>query len=787
MNLSRSLEGYVAKMGVMGIRRFVGPAGLVLSGLPFVFGFIGTPVRDVVVRDSDDVVFTRDVLSVLKATCGGCHGEGKQSAGLRLDSYAAIMKGSGAGLIVVPGKSVESELIGRLRGEGGAPQMPMGFRPLPEPVIKKIEKWIDEGANETGKNYQHWAFERPVRPSVPVVEDGGWSRNEVDKFIYKKLQTGGLKPSVEADRETLIRRVYLDVLGMPPTWEEAEKYLLDESKTAYRKMVDRVFASPHYGERQARIWLDLARYADSQGYEKDANRTMWPWRDWVINAFNENMGFDEFTLEQFAGDLVANGDMSKIVATGFHRNTMINEEGGVDQGEARWLTLVDRVGTVGTTWLGTTVACAQCHDHKYDPIKQKEFYQFLAFFENVEEPQISLTPETEKRIGEINAQINGIDGQLGNALTLESDKELLKKRKNALLNERGQLNNVTTLVLRDKADAKAETLFRERGGYLTPGDIVNAGTPEFLGDGAKTPDRIGLAKWLVSRDNPLTARVQVNRMWEQHFGVGLVKTSENLGTQGEMPVNQELLDWLAVEFMESGWDMKALHKKIVLSATYRQSSVVNSELLEEDPENRLLARGPRFRLEAEALRDSVFTVSGLLSQKVGGPSVMPVQPNGIWDTPYNGQTWVNATGENRYRRSIYTFIKRSAPFPMLLTFDGTSREFCAPKRERTNTPLQALNFLNDPGLLEGAVALAKQVLAMKNTESIREIGRRCLTREFSSEEIVALNGLRYRSMKRYEKDLVSAKKLCGVEDADLAAMTVVVNTVMNTDEFLTLE
>jgi mono/diheme cytochrome c family protein len=771
----------------MRFRQFIGPVGLLASGLPMVFGVFSGPVIHVKSEPVEEVVFTRDVLSVLKATCNSCHGEKKQIAGLRLDSYEAIMKGSAAGEVVVPGKSEESELIGRLRGEGGAAQMPLGFRPLSEEQIQTIERWIDEGAKETGKNYQHWAFVKPVRPAVPEVREKGWSRNEIDKFVLDKLNKEGLSHSAEADKETLVRRVYLDVLGMPPTWAEAQAFLDDSSADAYETLVDRVFASPHYGERQARIWLDLARYADSQGYEKDANRTMWPWRDWVIKAYNSNMRFDEFTLEQFAGDLISDGDMDKLVATGFHRNTMMNEEGGVDQGEARWLTLVDRVGTVGTTWLGTTVACAQCHNHKYDPISQKEFYKFLAFFENVDEPQISLTPDVAKRIGEIDNDVRSIDGQLGNALTLDSQKEALEKQKKALQDERGKLFNVTTLVLKDKPDAKAETPIRERGGYLSPGEVVSAGTPAFLGAGAKSQDRIGLAKWLVSRDNPMTARVQVNRMWEQHFGVGIVKTSENLGTQGEMPVNQELLDWLAVEFIESGWDMKALHKKIVLSSTYRQVSDVTEAMVERDPENRLLSRGPRFRLEAEALRDSVFTVSGLLTQKIGGPSVMPVQPNGVWDTPYNGQSWVIAQGENRYRRSLYTFMKRSSPFPMMLTFDGTSREFCTPRRERTNTPLQALNFLNDPGLLEGAVALAKQVKTMDLKEGVGTVFRKCLIREPDDREVILLSGLYERTQAKYAADLESAKKLCGESNAELAAWTLVVNTVMNTDEFLTLE
>ncbi len=398
-----------------------------------------------------------------------------------------------------------------------------------------------------------------------------------------------------------------------------------------------------------------------------------------------------------------------------------------------------------------------------------------------------MTPDVAKRIGEIGSELGAINDQLGNALTLESVVQELTAKKNALEAERGKLTNVTTMVLRDKVGVKAETPIRERGVFLTPGETVSAGTPACLGAGAKKQHMIWMDNMLVSRDNPMTARVQVNRFWEQHFGTGIVKTSENLGTQGEMPSNQELLDWLSVEFMESGWDMKAMHRKMVLSATYRQDSGVTAELLERDPDNQLMARGPRYRLEAEALRDSVFAVSGLLTQKIGGPSVMPVQPKGTWDTPYSGESWIEATGPNRYRRSIYTFIKRSAPFPMMLTFDGTSREACSPRRIRTNTPLQALNFLNDPGLLEGAIALAKNVRGKSLTDGMNEIFGRCLIREADDREIMLLSGLFERTRTKYAADLESAKKLCGEADADLAAWTLVVNTVMNTDEFLTLE
>lgn len=773
-----SSVSWVAKVGV----------ALVPLGLAFMV----QPEGEAVVRVEDEPTFARDVLPVLKANCGSCHGAETAYSDLRLDSYQALMKGGLTEGTVIPGDSEKSDLIRRMRGLDGKEQMPKGFRPIDDATIDKIAEWIDLGAKNDGGDYVHWAYVPPVRPDTPDVKQADWVRNPIDAFILARLEEEGLKPSPEASKETLVRRVYLDVLGLPPTPEEARAFLEDESPDAYEKMVDRVFASPHYGERQARIWLDLARYADSQGYEKDANRSMWPWRDWVIEAFNANMSFDDFTIDQFAGDLLANATVDQIVATGFHRNTMINEEGGVDQGEARWLTQVDRVGTVGTVWLGSTLACAQCHDHKYDPVSQKEFYQFLAYFENTKEPRYSLTPEVEKRQNEIQNQIQKINGSLQAVGPTEEEKEKMKAELAKLQEEFKGLKNITTLVLMDAEGGEPKTPIREKGMYLSPGEVVEASTPAVMGPKPSPDvpvDRLSLAEWLVSPENPLTARVQVNRFWEQHFGMGIVKTMEDFGTQASDPSHPELLDWLAVEFMDNGWDMKAMHKLIVMSTTYRQESHVSAELLERDPENALLARGPRFRLEAEAIRDSVFAVSDLLTRKIGGPSVMPVQPDGLWDNPYSGETWVNATGEDRYRRSVYTFIKRSSPFPMLLTFDGTSREACTPKRIRTNTPLQALNMLNDPGLLEGAVALAKLVKSGSGgtEEKIEDLVFRCLVREARPIEQRVLGGLYSRNLARYKKDLAAAKKLTGSEDAELAAWTLVINVLMNTDEFLTLE
>ena len=763
-----------------------------LALLPFVAAMAVQPSLVAHVEVDDEPTFGKDVLPVLKANCESCHGGDIQYGNLRLDSFEGLIAGGITEKTVIPGDSENSDLIRRLRGLDNKTQMPQGFRPLDDEVIDRIAEWIDLGAEKNGVDYVHWGYVVPVRPELPDVENADWIRNPIDVFILAKLEDEGLEPSPEASKETLLRRVYLDVLGLPPTPEEAREFLDDDAEDAYEKMVDRAFASPHYGERQARIWLDLARYADSHGYEKDANRTMWPWRDWVINAYNENKSFDDFTVEQFAGDLLADASIDEIVATGFHRNTMINQEGGVDQGEARWLTLVDRVGTVGTVWLGSTLACAQCHDHKYDPVSQKEFYEFLAYFENTEEPTISLTPEIEAQQKEVNAAIAAVNKLLAEEGISAEEKKELEAERTELQQELSGLHNITTLVLRDKPDALPETPIREKGMYMSPGDMVAANTPEVMGPKPSPDvpnDRLTLAEWLISPDNPLTARVQVNRFWEQHFGNGIVDTLEDLGTQAADPSHPELLDWLAVEFMDNGWDMKAMHKLIVMSATYRQNSAVSKELLDKDPANRLYARGPRFRLEAEAIRDSVFAVAGLLTREIGGPSVMPVQPDGLWDNPYSGENWVNATGKDRYRRSVYTFIKRSSPFPMLLTFDGTSREVCTPKRIRTNTPLQALNMLNDPGLLEGAVALAKLMRAEEGSLESRldTLVFRCLMRSATDHEKRVLSGFFERNLERYEAEIGEATKLTGEADAELAAWTLVVNVLMNTDEFLTME
>lgn len=526
---------------------------------------------------------------------------------------------------------------------------------------------------------------------------------------------------------------------------------------------------------------------------------MWPYRDWVIRAFNKNVPFNQFTIEQIAGDMLPDPTMDQLIATGFHRNTMLNEEGGVDKGEQRWLTLVDRVGTTATVWLGSTLACAQCHDHKYDPFTNDDFYKFLAFFDNSEEPTINVQdPVTQAQVKRLGEQIAQLEKVLPG---LKQDSEPYKLAVAALDKVRTEANalaSMTTLVLKESADTTPATLVRNKGTYTSPGKKVTADTPGALPPLAGSrADRLTLAKWLVSRENPLTARVFVNRLWEQYFGTGLVKTSGDFGTMGERPSHPELLDWLAVEFMESGWDMKHLHRLIVTSAAYRQSSDISKALLARDPQNRLLARGPRVRLPAELVRDNALAAAGILSAKMGGPSVFPDQPDGVWKLPYNGDNWVMSEGEDVFRRGVYTFWRRSAAYPSFLNFDAMSREGCIVKRETTNTPLQALTTLNDEAFFRAARSLAARMMSEGKTEQERiEIGfRRCLVRRPSANESARLLDYYHREEARFEANEEAAKKVVKTSEpftkestwAECAAMTMVANVLLNLDETITKE
>ena len=700
----------------------------------------------------------------------------------------------------------------------------------------------------------HWAYIKPVAPAVPRVKNSRWPQNPIDYFVAEKLEAQHLSPSPAADRATFLRRVSLDLIGLPPTPAEVDEFLHDSAPNAFEKVVDRLLASPHYGERWARPWLDLARYADTQGYEKDNRRTMWPYRDWVIDALNRNLPFDQFTIEQIAGDLLPNPTVAQRVATGFHRNTMTNTEGGTDDEEFRHEAIVDRVNTTFSVWMGTTFGCCQCHNHKYDPFSMKEYYQAYALLNNTvdsdkddERPTLQLrTAVHDARAKELRDRVAALDRAYkidstdlaaaqarwepsaletkpGAAKLPDRVEKILQKPANERTSaELGELANYFRTIApewkgpRDALAAarKAETDFEKsiprtsimeelakprethlliRGSFLTRGDSVNPGTPASLHAfpaGAPT-NRLGFARWLVDTNNPLTARVAVNRAWESFFAVGLVETSQDFGTQGEPPSNQKLLDWLATEFMRTGWDTKALHRLIALSATYRQSARATPRMLERDPDNRLLARGPRARLEAEMLRDQALFVSGLLSPKLGGPSVMPPQPDGLWQVVYNGDKWETSAGADKYRRGLYTFWRRTMPHPAMTTFDAPSREFCVVRRTRSDTPLQALVLLNDPEYIEAARALAARVVREHPGEAARCADlafRLCLARSPSAAEVQRLVSL-YQAEREKISDgeavkLSAAGETGRPDSKDLAAWTVVANVLLNLDEFV---
>ncbi len=1011
--------------------------------------------------------FARDIQPILQKHCYECHGAEKARGELRLDLRAAAMKGGETGAAIVPGHSDKSLLVRRILGLDDEERMPKDGDPLADAEIALLRTWIDQGAtwpatatetaaaeSERADQPKHWAYRTPVRPPVPDVPSADWARTPIDRFVLARLQKEGLAPSPEAPLATLVRRVSLDLTGLPPTPAEVDEVAAEVARDgrdqAYLRYVDRLLASPHYGERWARPWLDLARYADSHGFEKDLPRVMWKYRDWVIDALNRDMPFDRFTIEQIAGDMLPNATADQRIASGFHRNAMTNEEGGIDPEEAHHEVLVDRVNTTATVWLGTTLACAQCHNHKYDPLSQKDYYRMMAFFTNTDyevrklgdgtkfsetmidvpteeqeakrktiqaeidrlneklkadtpalaraqavwersmrlEPttrwtvlsparvsatgNVVLTPDPDgsviasgpnpgyaiytveataplPRITAIriealpdpslpkggpgrdvygNFQLNGVEIEsaatskaiafksirsddggaslatffpktlsrdvyaprgwridasreekrlprqivftleraltgpvrlrinlnhqhtvVGQAVgrfrlsatgslnpqrivdvparlrpilsvpaaerTEQQRKDLsavyrtvapslkpARDRLSALQKELTALSIPTALVMRERVSHDRPSAFvRRRGSFLDKGERVYADVPDVLHPlpADRMPNRLGLAHWLVDERNPLTARVAVNRAWEQFFGRGLVETTEDFGTQGSPPSHPELLDWLATELVRLEWRMKPLHKLIVSSAAYRQSSAVSPTLVERDPYNRLLARGPRFRMEAEMIRDVALAASGLLCRTIGGPSVFPPQPEGIWDIPYSSERWVTSQGKDRYRRGLYTFIRRSATYPMLMTFDASSREFCTVRRVRTNTPLQALTTLNDEAFFEAAKALAARALRETHADAATPADhatyafRLVVSRKPAAAELERIVASYSELLEGFRKDPAAAARAIkgyavdGVDTAEQAAWTVVANALLNLDEALTKE
>jgi mono/diheme cytochrome c family protein len=809
----------------------------------------------------DPMDFQRDIQPIFAKACLSCHCADKQKGGLRLDDGAEAIKGSNSGPVYKPGDGAHSRLIHVVAGLDADTQMPPDKKKaLTREDIGKLRAWIDQGAKwpkeamATAKDVakiNHWAFQPPkVTPPPPAV--AAWvQRNAIDNFIQARLQKEKVTPSLEADRVTLVRRLSLDLLGLPPTPNEVELVLNDKSADWYEKLVDRLLDSPHYGERWGRHWLDLARYADSDGYEKDGGRPFaWRFRHWVINALNRDLPFDQFTIEQLAGDLLPNATLEQKIATGFHRQTLTNTEGGVDKEQFRVEACVDRVNTTGKVWLGITLGCCQCHDHKYDPFSQREYYQFFAFFNSDGEVDVPAPlpgeediynrkkAEFDKKKAELDAAVADytknelsprqaqwekdlrpfmrLAGPGSSAIEsaeplprndkqkqelavryAKTDAKLMALNKTVADHAKTapQLTKAMTLAL----GSSRKTNVMIRGDFLRPGVEVQAGTPGIFPKprSGEKPTRLDLAKWLVDRANPLTARVIMNWMWQKYFGRGIVATLEDFGTQGEKPSHSELLDWLASEFIRRHWSMKAMHKLIVCSATYRQSSAHRPELVSKDPINILLARQTRYRLEAELLRDTALASSGLLVRTVGGPSVRPPQPAGISELTYAGSArWVESTGADRYRRGLYTWFQRTSPYPMLMTFDAPDGIVCTARRERTNTPLQALTLLNDTVFVECAQALGKRIVDEKPAdvkERLRHGFRLCVSREPSALEMVRLERLFNdllqicRSKPDEAAKLVGKMKPTGAEPAEAAAWVALARTLMNLDEFVTRE
>ena len=722
------------------------------------------------------VDFNREVRPILSSHCFACHGpdEEAREARLRLDTA------EGAAMALKP--AGDPELLHRITTTEVDEVMPppeSGDRLTPS-EIAVLKEWVEEGA----RYEKHWAFEKPVKAVVPE------GIHPVDHFISRKLAKVGLEMSEPAGRHALIRRLSLDLTGLPPTLEMADEFV---ARGNYEEMVDRLLASPSFGEHWARMWLDLARYADTKGYEKDRARTIWRYRDWVIEAFNRDMPYDRFTRDQLAGDLLPEAGEDEILATAFHRNTMENDEGGTDDEEFRVAAVKDRVDTTMQVWMGMTMGCAKCHTHKYDPITIEDYYSFYALFNQTEDADRGIpvvptpTREQKARITALEKRIAGLEKRLGESFATWFFRAT-DQWYDQLGDARARLAKVrrevpTTPVMRELPPEKRRvTRIHQRGNFLDQGEEVSPRLPPVFGsfpEGSEA-NRLGVAQWLTDEENPLTARVMVNRVWARLFGRGIVETEEDFGRQGSVPVHPELLDWLAVDYREKGWSLKTLLRTLVQSRAYRQSSVVTSDRLNRDPRNDLLSRGARFRLSAEMVRDQALRASGLLRGRVGGPSVMPPQPPGIWKSTYSGERWEDAVGPDRYRRGLYTYLKRTSPYPSMTTFDAGSGEVCQIRRVRTNTPLQALVTLNDPAFVEAAGALSRRMNDL--THGFRLV----LIRPPEERELKRLQELQAELETHFRNDPGAAKDLveaAGLEEGD-AARIAIANVLLNLDETL---
>ncbi len=767
------------------------------------------------VHSAETIDFDSDVRPILANHCLHCHGpdEDDREAELRFDISEGLFADRAGYRVVDRQNPAASELLVRVTSADESLQMPPSdsATQLTQNEIDVLRRWIQQGAPWS----EHWSFVPPKRPQLPPVSRPQWIRNAIDAFVMARLDRESLNPADAADRYTLIRRAALTLTGLPPTPHDVDLFLADRSPDAYERAVDRLLQSPRYGEHMAFSWLDAARYADTSGYQADWERFMWPWRDWVVRALNNNMPFDQFTIEQLAGDLLPNATIEQRLATGFNRNHRINDEGGSLDAEFEVEYVVDRVDTTATVWLGLTAGCARCHEHKYDPISQREFYQLYAFFNNVPEKGIDgrkgfAVPHIEIPNQRVKRRLNRVKSQLERLEHSSTDCGLSAELEEQITRLESQAT--TPVMVMQELPERKPTYLLKRGEYDQPdtSEVLTPALPQvFLGGltGPPPADRLALAGWLVSSDNPLTARVTVNRMWQHHFGIGLVQTAEDFGTRGQRPSHPALLEWLATELVRSNWDVKALHRLIVTSATFRQSSHVSKHLRQIDPDNRLLARGPRLRLSAPSIRDQALAISGILCQTMGGPSVKPYQPAGLWKELSfgTGKTtvdfYVQDHGSRLYRRGLYTFWKRTVAPPRMAIFDGTGREMCRVRSDRTNTPLQALTLQNDVTFIEAARHLAQRMIYHLNDCDEADAGLRvgwrlAVTRPPTTDELGVLRKALARYLQIYNAAPQLANELldCGESDRDEsldvathAAYTMVALSILNLDETITRE
>jgi hypothetical protein len=846
------MAGTRAALGVL-----LAAVALMLAGLP------AGAVEPASAPAPGKVDFARQIRPILAENCFECHGpepRGRKGK-LRLDDRESQLRDRGGYAVVVPNRPDESELIRRIRAETPDERMPPpdSRRALTPGQVELLERWVAEGAVWS----EHWAYAPVVRPAIPAVRRPGWCRNPIDAFVLERLDQAGVAPAPKADRVTLIRRLNLDLAGLPPTPHEVDAFLNDDRPDAYERLVDRLLASPHFGERWAKQWLDLARYADSNGYEDDRVRPdAWRYRDWVIAAFNSDMPFDAFTIAQIAGDLLPRATYTERVAAGFHRMALFNGAaiGRDNEEEFRTKTVKDRASTTATVWLGLTLGCAECHSHKYDPIPQRDYYRFTSFFNNMVDAEVPAPPtgpshweasrraieEFDRRQAEAEQALaayekddlparllawersvdrRALPPQVAAVLDVpplqrsESqaalagdyfrtvDSEYLR-RKAAVLDKEMVKNNrppppSTQAMSVGESPQRRPAYVHMGGDYLSPGEPVEPGTPAFLPPLEPqngTPDRLDLARWLVDRRNPLTSRVAANAVWQLLFGRGLVATPENFGIQGQPPTHPELLDWLATELVSSGWSRKGLVRLIVTSAAYRQSSHHRADLAARDPGNRLLARQNRFRVEAELVRDLGLAAGGLLVTELGGPSIQPPLPDSLLDRPElrSEQLMVPSQGSDRYRRGVYVNVQRTFAYPMLAAFDGADASAACTRRERSNTPQQALALLNDPVFSECARALGLRVLREctgSREERLIHAFRLCLARRPTAKELRVLGQLHDQHQALYAADGgAEAARVLGnetlpatVRPAEAAAWVAVARTLLNLDEFIIRE